>query len=140
MKRQFFAALISSFFITFSAVGAAAFGFPGITPNWASAKNVQVGTSLELKTSNSPLWFTNAEGALREVFFPTIDTGQIKDAKFLISDGKTFFVEEKKQTKHKVKVLSSSLVELTNTDHLDRDKMASWESTKKKKNPIVKVT
>lgn len=120
MKPQLIVVLISSLCFSFSALSAEAFGVPGITPNWASAKNVQVGTSLELKTSNSPLWFTNAEGALTEVFFPTIDTGQIKDAQFLVSDGKTFFVEEKKQTEHEVKVLSSSLVQLINKDKLDR--------------------
>lgn len=93
-----------------------AFGKPGITPNWATARNVQVGTTFEETGAKSPIWFTNADGALTEVFFPTIDTGQIKDAQFLVSDGHTFFQEEKKDMHHQVEVLSSSLVKLTNKD------------------------
>ncbi|MBK23194.1 MAG: hypothetical protein CME70_04235 [Halobacteriovorax sp.] len=102
-----------------SALAKEAFGRPGITPNWATARNVQVGTSFEAEGAKSPLWFTNADGALTEVFFPTIDTGQIKDAQFLVSDG-NFFVEEKKETDHKVEVLSSSIVKLINKDKKGR--------------------
>lgn len=97
-----------------------AFGKPGITPNWATARNVQVGTTFEETGAKSPIWFTNADGALTEVFFPTIDTGQIKDAQFLVTDGKSFFQEEKKDMIHEVDVLSSSLVKLTNKDKKGR--------------------
>lgn len=35
-------------------------------------------------------------GILTEIYYPTIDRPQIRDAQFLISDGKTFFHEEKR--------------------------------------------
>tara|TARA_R110002072_G_scaffold64203_2_gene159194 strand:+ start:32959 stop:35130 length:2172 start_codon:yes stop_codon:yes gene_type:complete len=99
-----------------------AFGHPGIQANWASAKNVQVGTYYEpsSQTDNkSPVWFTNAKGMLTEVFFPTIDIGQIKDSQLLVTDNKSFFVEEK-NLKHNVTVVSPSIVRLENYDRSGR--------------------
>ena len=92
-------------------------GSPGIIPNWSVAKKVQVGTS---KSDSSLVWFTNAQGILTETYFPTIDRAQIKDAQILVSDSKSFFVEERTQTRHEVKVLSPSMVKLVNKDHFNR--------------------
>ncbi|MCP4913610.1 MAG: hypothetical protein GY909_10865 [Oligoflexia bacterium] len=99
-----------------------AFGHPGLQANWASAKNVQAATFYEpsSKTENdSPVWFTNAQGMLTEVFFPTIDIGQIKDSQILISDDRSFLVEEK-NLKHNVTVVSPSVVRLENYDRQGR--------------------
>ena len=93
-------------------------GYPGVTPNWSSAKKVQVGTSNT--GQKSLVWFTNADGILTETYFPTIDGAQIKDSQILISDGKTFFLEEKSNTEHTVEAISPSLVRLNNKDFSNR--------------------
>ena len=68
-----------------------------LTPNWASAQKISVGTSYskEQKDKNSLVWYSAAGGILTETYYPSIDTPQIKDAQLLITDGKTFFIEEK---------------------------------------------
>jgi glucoamylase len=42
------------------------------------------------------VWFTVSHGVLNEVYYPTIDRPQVRDLQFLITDGETFFHEEKR--------------------------------------------
>lgn len=101
-----------------------AYGSPGIQGNWSSARKVQVGTfNEEGHSAKSPLWFTLAEGTLTEVYYPTIDKGQIKDSQILVTDGKSFLSQEK-DLQHKVEVLSPSLVKITNQDSAGRFKIS----------------
>ena len=93
-----------------------AFGWPGVKGNWSPAKKVQVGTFYEKERAHSPLWFTNTQGILSEVYFPTIDQAQIKDSQFLITDGKSFLREEKSDLVHKVRILHPGLVQMINED------------------------
>lgn len=79
----------------------------GVTPNWSSAKKHQVGTSYD---RTSLVWFTSADGILTESYFPTIDATQIKDSQFLVTDGKSFFADEKINTSHKTVVEGPSQV------------------------------
>lgn len=79
----------------------------GIIPNWSSAKKHQVGTSYD---RTSLVWFTSADGILTESYFPTIDAAQIKDSQFLVTDGKSFFADEKHNTSHKTIVEGPSQV------------------------------
>lgn len=97
-------------------LGASAFatpGAPGIVPNWSSAKKVQAATSADVA---SKVWFTNAQGTLTETYYPSIDRAQIKDSQIVVSDERSFMVEERTGTIHDVEVLSPSLVKLINTD------------------------
>lgn len=84
----------------------------GMTPNWSSAKKVQVGTSNT--GTKSLVWFTNATGVLTETYYPTIDQAHIKDSQIIVSDGKNFFADEKGNTQHEVNNIHPSLVELNN--------------------------
>ena len=93
-----------------------AFGRPGIQPNWSDARKVQSVTVYEEGEVKSPLWFTEANGILTEVFFPTIDKGQIKDSQLMVTDHKSFVLEEKKDFEHSVQVLSPSRVRLVNVN------------------------
>ena len=70
-----------------------AFGRPGIPPRWTSSSKEGVGTAY---STASRVWFTLSHGILNEVYFPTIDRLQIRDLQFLITDGETFFHEEKR--------------------------------------------
>jgi glucoamylase len=73
--------------------GPEAFGKPGIPPKWTHANKEGVGTAL---SASSHLWFTVWSGIVTEVFYPTVDRPQLRDLQYLITDGKTFFHEEKR--------------------------------------------
>lgn len=76
-----------------------AFGKPGITPSWSPSSKDGVGTAY---ATSSRVWFSLTRGILTETYYPTIDRPQIRDAEFLISDGATFFHEEKRDLKTEV--------------------------------------
>jgi glucoamylase len=78
--------------------------------SWSSAIKDMFGTAYEAYDSSnrysgasptapiSRVWFTGTQGVLSEVFWPTIDTPQVKDSQFLVTDGSTFFFEERKDS------------------------------------------
>jgi glucoamylase len=76
-----------------------AFGHPGIAPSWATSSKDGVGTAY---STSSRVWFTLAQGIVTEVYYPTIDRPQIRDAQFLVTDGETFFHEEKRSLRSEV--------------------------------------
>ena len=70
-----------------------AFGGPGIPPRWTHAGKDGVGTAY---ASSSRLWFTVWNGVVTEVYYPTVDRPQLRDLQFLVTDGESFFHEEKR--------------------------------------------
>lgn len=140
MKKLFFITVLSVSFTAFSATprfSGEAFGAPGMQGSWSSARKVQVGTFVDLDHSaKSPIWFTLAEGTLTEVFYPTIDRGQIRDSQFLITDGANFFNQEK-DLLHTTEVLSPSLVKITNEDRQGRYKISHTYFTLKDSATVV---
>jgi len=70
-----------------------AFGGPGMEPRWTSSVKDAVGTAY---SASSRVWFTCSHGILNEIYHPTIDRPQVRDMEFLITDGETFFHEEKR--------------------------------------------
>lgn len=89
-------------------------GGPCLPPNWSPASKQGIGTSANDK---SRVWFTIANGIITEVFYPTIDTANVRDIQFLITDGKTFFNEERKDTLSKVEYIDPKALcyRVTNT-------------------------
>lgn len=73
--------------------GSGAFGRPGLSPTWTISSKDGIGTAY---ATSSRVWFTLAQGIVTEIYHPTIDRPQIRDAQFLVSDGETFFHEEKR--------------------------------------------
>ena len=71
-----------------------AFGTPGLPPRWTSSVKDAVGTAY---SASSRLWFTCSHGIVNEIYHPTIDKPQIRDMEFLVTDGETFFHEEKRE-------------------------------------------
>ncbi|MFN6527018.1 glycoside hydrolase family 15 protein [Nostoc sp. ChiSLP03a] len=78
---------------------AKAFGSPGIEPRWTHANKDGVGTAY---STSSNIWFTLWNGIVTEIYHPTVDKPQIRDLQYLISDGKSFFHEEKRHLESKV--------------------------------------
>jgi len=52
------------------------------------------------------MWFTFWNGIVTEVYYPTVDRPQLRDLQYLITDGKSFFHEEKRHLKSKLERLS----------------------------------
>src|ERR1700746_2806680 len=76
-----------------STTGNLAFGHPGIPPAWSSSSKDGVGTAY---STSSRIWFSLARGIITEIYYPTIDRPQIRDAQFLITDGESFFHKERR--------------------------------------------
>jgi glucoamylase len=70
-----------------------AFGHPGINPRWTHGDKDGVGTAY---AASSHVWFTLWNGIVTEVYYPTVDRPQIRDLQYLITDGKSFFHDEKR--------------------------------------------
>jgi glucoamylase len=96
-----------------------AFGWPGIEPRWTHGAKDGVGTAY---AASSRVWFTFWNGSITEVYFPTVDRPQIRDLQYLITDGKTFFHDEKRNLKSKLEQLSEHALgyRCTNSDPAGR--------------------
>ena len=92
-----------------------AFGKPGIEPRWTHSNKDGVGTAY---SASSHLWLTIWNGIVTEVYYPTIDRPQLRDLQYLITDGSTFFQEEKRDLKISVERISDHALgyRCTNTD------------------------
>ncbi|HEV8344263.1 MAG TPA: glycoside hydrolase family 15 protein [Candidatus Binatia bacterium] len=80
-----------------------AFGRPGIEPRWTHGSKDGVGTAYATSTR---IWFTLWNGVITEVYYPTIDRPQIRDLQYLITDGESFFHEEKRHLQSKTRRIS----------------------------------
>ena len=74
-------------------------GWPGIPPRWTSSAKSGVGTALN---RSSRVWFTLSHGILNEIYFPRVDMACTRDLGLLITDGKSFFSEEKRHCRFEV--------------------------------------
>ncbi|HEY1499546.1 MAG TPA: glycoside hydrolase family 15 protein [Acidobacteriaceae bacterium] len=81
-----------------------AFGAPGLEPRWTSSAKDTVSTAY---AASSKIWFTVSHGILNEIYCPTIDRPQIRDMQFLITDGETFFHEERRDLIHEFEYIDS---------------------------------
>src|SRR6202162_1376260 len=68
-------------------------GWPGIPPRWTSSAKTGAGTALN---QHSKVWFTLSHGILNEVYFPRVDQACTRDLGLMVTDGKSFFSEEKR--------------------------------------------
>ena len=99
--------------------GELAFGAPGIEPRWTSSSKEGVGTAW---SDASRVWFTLSHGILNEVYYPTVDRPQIRDLEFLVTDGETFFHEEKRDLASDIETLEHGALgyRVTSRDPLGR--------------------
>ncbi len=71
-------------------------GWPGIPPRWTSSAKSGVGTALN---QHSRVWFTTSHGILNEVYYPRVDQACTRDLGLIVTDGTSFFSEEKRHCK-----------------------------------------
>jgi glucoamylase len=96
-----------------------AFGRPGMPPKWTSSSKDGVGTAY---STSSRVWFTVSYGILNEIYYPTIDRPQIRDAQFLLADGAGLFHEERRHLVTRVDPIEGHALgyRIVNTDPDDR--------------------
>jgi glucoamylase len=89
-------------------------GWPGISPRWTSSAKSGVGTALN---HSSRVWFTLSHGIFDEIYYPRVDQACTRDMGMIVTDGKDFFSEEKRQTAQKIEPLADGVpaYKLTNT-------------------------
>src|SRR5262249_10408246 len=68
-------------------------GGPGIEPRWTHGGKVAAGTAY---STSSRVWYTLDSSCVIEVYYPTIDSPQIRDLQFLVTDGESFFHDERR--------------------------------------------
>jgi glucoamylase len=90
-------------------------GWPGIPPRWTSSAKTGVGTALN---QHSKVWFTLSHGILNEVYFPRVDQACTRDLGFLVTNGRDFFSEEKRNCRFENKPFEPGVpaYELVNTE------------------------
>ena len=77
-------------------------GWPGIPPRWTSSAKSGVGTAL---SAASRVWFTISHGILDEIYYPSVDRACTRDLGLIVTDGETFFSEEKRDTRPEASTL-----------------------------------
>ncbi len=89
-------------------------GWPGIPARWTSSAKSGVGTALN---KSSRVWFTISHGILNEIYYPRLDQACTRDAELIITDGKDFFSEEKRNSSCILEYLSPGVpaYKLSNT-------------------------
>src|SRR3954465_11972012 len=68
-------------------------GWPGIPARWTSSAKSGIGTAV---SRDSRVWFTLSHGILNEIYYPRIDHACTRDLGLIVTDGRTYFSEEKR--------------------------------------------
>src|SRR3954453_6334846 len=72
-------------------------GWPGIRARWTSSAKSGLGTAV---SRDSRVWFTLSHGILNEIYYPRVDNACTRDLGFIVTDGHTYFSEEKRDAHH----------------------------------------
>ncbi len=80
-------------------------GGPGIEPRWTRGAKVAAGTAY---STSSRVWYTLDAGCVTEVYYPRIDSPQIRDLQFLVTDGENFFHDERRHFDTEIDCLSEA--------------------------------
>src|SRR5574339_211807 len=71
-------------------------GWPGLPARWTSSAKSGVGTAV---SRDSRVWFTLSHGIVNEVYYPRVDHACTRDLGFIVTDGTSYFSEEKRDTR-----------------------------------------
>jgi glucoamylase len=81
-------------------------GWPGIAPRWTSSAKTGVGTALN---QTSRVCFTLSNGIFDEIYYPREDHACTRDMGLIVTSGKDFFSEEKRQTQQQIAALATGV-------------------------------
>jgi glucoamylase len=77
-------------------------GEPGTAPSWTSSAKDLVGCAL----GPARLWFTLGFGIVNEVYYPRVDTPQIRDLGFIVAGPDGFWSEVKRNANYTLRLLA----------------------------------
>lgn len=102
-------------------------GAPGKDAQWANAGKAAVGTS---NTLESKVWFTLRDGAMTEVYYPTVDVANTRMLEFIVVVG--YGTDRRVETEsadanHKVEVLDAQSLSFR---QINTAKSGAWRITK----------
>src|SRR6202521_4778333 len=83
-----------------------AFGWPGLEPRWTHGDKDGIGTAY---SAASRIWLTVWNGIVTEVYYPTVDTPQMRDVQLLFTDGESFFHQETRSLETHIQRMPSCL-------------------------------
>ena len=89
-------------------------GAPGASANWTTGNKQGLGTSVGRA---SKVWYTLADGALSEVYYPSGDTANVRSLEFAVTDGTSFVDRESEDTTHAVRLVDPALAHLPAGQH-----------------------
>jgi glucoamylase len=81
-------------------------GWPGIPARWTSSAKSGVGTAVE---ATSRVWFTISHGILNEIYYPRVDQACTRDFGLIVTDGKSFFSEEKRDARSEIRTAADGV-------------------------------
>jgi glucoamylase len=81
-------------------------GWPGIPARWTSSAKNGVGTALG---ASSHVWFTVSHGILDEIYYPRVDCACTRDLGLIVTDGESYFSEEKRDARSEVSLLAAGV-------------------------------
>ena len=81
-------------------------GWPGIPARWTSSAKTGVGTAL---SARSRVWFTLSHGIFNEIYYPRIDHACTRDFGLIVTDGRGFFSEEKRDTQSVIRPIADGV-------------------------------
>ncbi|RYY25940.1 MAG: glucan 1,4-alpha-glucosidase [Chitinophagaceae bacterium] len=79
-------------------------GRPGKTPPWTHGSKRGIGKALD---AGSHISFSISEGAVTESYYPREDNACLGESAFIITDGKKFYSDERKDAHHQIDKLDS---------------------------------
>src|SRR4051812_45319910 len=81
-------------------------GWPGIPARWTSSAKSGVGTAL---SAQSRVWFTLSHGILNEIYYPRLDQACTRDFGLIVTNGSSFFSEEKRDTESAIRPIADGV-------------------------------
>ena len=81
-------------------------GWPGIPARWTSSAKSGVGTA---PSARSRVWYTLSHGILNEIYYPRIDHACTRDFGLIVTDGTSFFSEEKRDTRSEIRAIDDGV-------------------------------
>lgn len=94
-------------------------GQPGSPAIWAASRKDGAGAACNLANR---VWFTLSEGIFTEIFYPRIDCACVRDMQLVVTDGESFFSEEKRNTNSSIHWMESGVpaFHVVNVEHEGR--------------------
>ncbi|MEW6232190.1 MAG: glycoside hydrolase family 15 protein [Chloroflexota bacterium] len=106
--------------------GGPAPGTPTLGDTWTTGAKMGIGTAYTYDfpppDNPSKVWFTVGGGNLTEVMYPTVDMANLKEMKYLVTDGASFLWDETRDADHQVTLLDKRALayQVTSTDKQGR--------------------